>query len=113
MTQSSHEIAEEILRRMELVQGLRARRRARTINAFAGFALALSAIGMFLIPRGMEPGLPIRAEASMLGGDPVAGLYILCGVIALTSGAAILIRLRRQRRDRLETKNKKQAGNLL
>jgi len=45
----------------------------------------------------MGTGPPIRAEASMLGGDPAAGLYMLLGVIAITSGVVVTVLCMRKR----------------
>jgi len=91
MTQTDREIAAEILWRMEQERKRRARLRARIGTAAAGLALVLSVTGLSLIPWGMGTGPPIRAEASMLGGDPAAGLYMLLGVIAVTSGVVVTV----------------------
>ena len=104
MTQTDHEIAAEILRRMEQERKRRARLRARIVTAAAGLAFMLSVTGLPLIPWVMGSGPPIRAEASMLGGDPAAGLYMLLGVIAVTSGVVVTVVCIRKR-------NQKNAGN--
>ena len=104
MTQTDREIAAEILWRMEQERKRRARLRARIGMAAAGIAFLLSVTGLTLIPWGMGTGPPIRAEASMLGGDPAAGLYMLLGVIAVTSGVVVTVVCIRKR-------NQKNAGN--
>ena len=91
MTQTDREIAAEILWRMEQERKRRARMRARIGTAAAGLAFMLSVTGLPLIPWVMGSGPPIRAEASMLGGDPAAGLYMLLGVIAVTSGVVVTV----------------------
>ena len=93
MTQTDREIAAEILWRMEQER----KRRARIGAAAAGLAFLLSVTGLSLIPWGMGTGPPIRAEASMLGGDPAAGLYMLLGVIAVTSGVVVTVLCMRKR----------------
>jgi len=97
MTQTDREIAAEILWRMEQERKRRARLRARIGMAAAGIAFLLSVTGLSLIPWGMGTGPPIRAEASMLGGDPAAGLYMLLGVIAVTSGVVVTVLCMRKR----------------
>jgi len=56
--------------------------------------------GLSLIPWGMGTGPPIRAEASMLGGDPAAGLCMLLGVIAITLGVVVTVLCLRKRNQR-------------
>lgn len=97
MAQSNREIAAEILRRMEQERKRRARLRARIVTAVAGLAFVLSVTGLSLIPWGVGTGPPIRAEASMLGGDPAVGLYMLLGVIAVTSGVVVTVLCLRKR----------------
>jgi len=106
MTQTDREIAAEILWRMEQERKRRARLRARIGAAAAGLALVLSVIGLSLIPWGMGTGPPIRAEASMLGGDPAAGLYMLLGVIAITLGVVVTV-LCLRKREKKKTESKK------
>ena len=106
MTQTDREIAAEILWRMEQERKRRARLRARIGAAAAGLALVLSVTGLSLIPWGMGTGTPIRAEASMLGGDPAAGLYMLLGVIAITLGVVVTV-LCLRKREKKKTESKK------
>ena len=106
MTQTDHEIAAEILRRMEQERKRRARLRARIVTAAAGLAFMLSVTGLPLIPWVMGSGPPIRAEASMLGGDPAAGLYMLLGVIAVTSGVVVTVLCLRKREKKKTERNK-------
>ena len=106
MTQTDREIAAEILWRMEQERKRRARLRARIGTAAAGLALVLSVTGLSLIPWGMGTGPPIRAEASMLGGDPAAGLYMLLGVIAITLGVVVTV-LCLRKREKKKTESKK------
>ena len=106
MTQTDREIAAEILWRMEQERKRRARLRARIGAAAAGLALVLSVTWLSLIPWGMGTGPPIRAEASMLGGDPAAGLYMLLGVIAITLGVVVTV-LCLRKREKKKTESKK------
>ena len=106
MTQTDREIAAEILWRMEQERKRRARLRARIGAAAAGLALVLSVTGLSLFPWGMGTGPPIRAEASMLGGDPAAGLYMLLGVIAITLGVVVTV-LCLRKREKKKTESKK------
>jgi len=106
MTQTDREIAAEILWRMEQERKRRARLRARIGTAAAGLALVLSVTGLSLFPWGMGTGPPIRAEASMLGGDPAAGLYMLLGVIAITLDVVVTV-LCLRKREKKKTESKK------
>jgi len=112
MMQTDREIAVEILRRMELERKRRERKRARIMTLAAGLALTLSVTGLSLIPWSVGTGPPIRAEASMLGGDPAAGLYMLLGVIAVTSGVVVTVLcLRKREKKKTESKNSEQKGD--
>jgi len=66
----------------------------------------LSVTGLSLFPWGMGTGPPIRAEASMLGGDPAAGLYMLLGVIVVTLGVVVTVLCLRKREKKKTERNK-------
>jgi hypothetical protein len=72
-------------------------------------SLALSAIVMFIIPWDMRTGPSDRGEASLLGNDPVFGLYMLFCVLACVTGtvtAFLLIRKRRTKASAQEPASK-------
>jgi len=89
------EVAEEILRRVELVnkkEAVRKRKRYAAIAAAGCLALivGLSFVIPTAVPDGVVPGAPGATSAAMLAGGAVGG-YVLIGVIGFVLGMAVAL----------------------
>ena len=95
MPRTNMEVAEEILRRVELVnkkEAVRKRKRYAAIAAAGCLALivGLSFVIPTAVPDGVVPGAPGATSAAMLAGGAVGG-YVLIGVIGFVLGMAVAL----------------------
>jgi len=89
------EVAEEILRRVELVNKKEAARKRKRYAAIAAAGCLALIVGLsFVIPTavpdGVVPGAPGATSAAMLAGGAVGG-YVLIGVIGFVLGMAVAL----------------------
>jgi len=94
MRRSSQEIADEILRRAEMLDKRDARRKRRIYTALSVAACLAVVVGLsFLIPSVVTDTVPIDEgalySAAMFAGGAMGG-YVLIGVIGLLLGAAVM-----------------------
>ena len=95
MPRTNMEVAEEILRRVELVNKKEAARKRKRYAAIAAAGCLALIVGLsFVIPNvvtdGVVPDAAGATGAAMLAGGAVGG-YVLIGVIGFVLGMAVAV----------------------